>query len=74
MGIFFTSERIRGISRDVKVWVGLGGGPARGWHRQDRLTHRHSQVVRQPTPDAHTHALSKQLSKRGLAAPTLQVA
>ena len=31
------------------------------------LTHRHSQVVRQPTPDAHTHALSKQLSKRGLA-------
>ena len=28
----------------------MGGRGTRGWHRQDRLTHRHSQVVRQPNP------------------------
>jgi len=35
--------------------VGLGGGPARGWHRQDRLTHSHTvthkwYASRPPTP------------------------
>ena len=45
-----------------------GTGPGLASSRPPHtLTHRHSQVVRQPTPDAHTHALSKQLSKRGLA-------
>ena len=39
----------------MKVWVGLGGGPARGWHRQDRLTHSHTvthkwYASRPPTP------------------------
>ena len=35
--------------------MGLGGGPARGWHRQDRLTHSHTvthkwYASRPPTP------------------------